>query len=96
VPITLGTLVPARIRLDVLVEASFVDVSRCHRSHRIQELASTANPSPLEGENNTASNPVLHLLDDKSRGLNCGCKYLFSRPFFETVFLFDILNHLIE
>jgi hypothetical protein len=94
--VTLGTLVPARLRLDVLVEASFVDVSDCHRSHRIQELASTANPSPLEGENNTTSKPFLHLLDGKSRGLNCGCKYLFSRSFFEIVFLFDIFNHLIE
>ena len=35
VPVALGALVPARPRLDVLIESSFVDVSRCHRSHRV-------------------------------------------------------------
>jgi len=49
VSVALGTSVCVRLRLDVFVEASFVDVSRCHCSHRIQELASTANPSPIEG-----------------------------------------------
>ena len=33
--VALGTLVRTRFRSDVFVEASFVDVSRCHRSHRV-------------------------------------------------------------
>jgi hypothetical protein len=49
VPVALGALVRARLRLDVFVEISFVGVSDCHRSHCVQELASTANPSPIKG-----------------------------------------------
>jgi hypothetical protein len=51
VSVALGTLVRARVRLDVLVESSLIDVSDCHRSHRFSELASTASPSPLVGVN---------------------------------------------
>jgi len=47
--VALGTLIGARLRVDVFIEASFVDVSRCHRFHQIQEFASMANPSPIEG-----------------------------------------------
>jgi hypothetical protein len=44
VSVALGTLVGARLRLDVFVEASFVDVSGCHRSHRFQETRSDSEP----------------------------------------------------
>ena len=35
--VALGALVPAQLRLDVFVEASFVDVSDCHCFHRFQD-----------------------------------------------------------
>jgi hypothetical protein len=47
--VALGTLVRARFRSDVFVEARFVDVSGCHRFHHSQELACSARPSPIEG-----------------------------------------------
>jgi len=53
VPVALGALVRARLRLDVFVEASFVDVSDCHRSHCVQKLASTASPSSISGVQKT-------------------------------------------
>jgi hypothetical protein len=49
VTVALGTLVGARVRLDILIEARFVDVSGCHHAYCVQELASTASPSPIVG-----------------------------------------------
>ncbi len=47
--VALGTLVRARVRSDVFVEASFVDVSGGHRSHRVQGTHHSARPSLIEG-----------------------------------------------
>jgi len=42
--VALGTLIRTRFRSDVFVEAGFVDVSGCHRSHRVSETRQYSEP----------------------------------------------------
>jgi hypothetical protein len=49
VPVALGALVPARLRLDILIESSLIDVSGCHRSHRFQDSLCRRAPHLFRG-----------------------------------------------
>jgi len=47
--VALGTLIRPRVGLDVFVERRLVDVSSCHRSHRVSGTRQYSEPSPIEG-----------------------------------------------
>jgi len=51
--VALGTLIRPRVGLDVFVERRLVDVSSCHRSHRVSGTRQYSEPSPIEGTINS-------------------------------------------